>query len=417
MDGALNAKVAGRHGLWKVSPGDAEVLSGFEVGDWVRSKPSVGTRPSYDWYSIGKESLAVVHSVQDSGYLELACCFRKGKWMTHHTDVEKVLGFKIGQHVRFRTGLVEPRWGWRDAQPDSRGVIISVNSDGEVRVAFFGMSGLWRGDPADLEIEPTFEVGEWVRMTDNASVWKSIGPGSIGVVQGMVYEEDRWDGNISVGFCGEQDHWVGRTTHLEKVNKLTNGQRVRVKSSVTHPRFGWSGHSHSSIGVISAIDADGKLRIYTPTGSKSWMLDPFEVEVVEQEELDIGDWVRVKPSISSPTHHWGDVTHSSIGVVHRIEDGNLWVAFCFLERLWLCKIWEVERIRPFGVGDKVKIKKGLASPRWGWGMETHASSGQVVGVDANGKLRIKFQWREGKPWIGDPADIELDEIESPSPES
>lgn len=417
MDGALNAKVAGRHGLWKVSPGDAEVLSGFEVGDWVRSKPSVGTRPSYDWYSIGKESLAVVHSVQDSGYLELACCFRKGKWMTHHTDVEKVLGFKIGQHVRFRTGLVEPRWGWRDAQPDSRGVIISVNSDGEVRVAFFGMSGLWRGDPADLEIEPTFEVGEWVRMTDNASVWKSIGPGSIGIVQGMVYEEDRWDGNISVGFCGEQDQWVGPTTHLEKVNKLTNGQRVRVKSSVTHPRFGWSGHSHSSIGVISAIDADGKLRIYTPTGSKSWMLDPFEVEVVEQEELDIGDWVRVKPSISSPTHHWGDVTHSSIGVVHRIEDGNLWVAFCFLERLWLCKIWEVERIRPFGVGDKVKIKKGLASPRWGWGMETHASRGQVVGVDANGKLRIKFQWREGKPWIGDPADIELDEIKSPSPES
>ncbi|MFS7931674.1 putative protein kinase TKL-Pl-1 family transcription factor C2H2 family [Helianthus anomalus] len=413
MDGALNAKVAGRHSLWKVSPGDAEVLSGFEVGDWVRSKPSVGTRPSYDWLSIGKESLAVVHSVQDTGYLELACCFRKGKWMTHHTDIEKVSGFKIGQHVRFRAGLQEPRWGWRGAQPDSRGVIISVNSDGELRVAFFGLSGLWRGDPADLEMEPTFEVGEWVRMTDDSSAWKSIGPGSIGVVQGIVYEEDKWEGNISVGFCGEQEHWVGPSTHLEKVNKLTNGQRVRVKSSVTHPRFGWSGHTHSSIGVISAIDADGKLRIYTPSGSKSWMLDPYEVEVVEQEELHIGDWVRVKPSVSNPTHHWGDVTHSSIGVVHRIEDDDLWVAFCFLERLWLCKNWEMERVRPFVVGDKVKIKKGLVNPRWGWGMETHASKGQVVGVDANGKLRIKFQWREGKPWIGDPADIVLDEIENP----
>lgn len=42
-------------------------------------------------------------------------------------------------------------------------------------------------------------------------------------------------------------------------------------------------------------------------------------------------------------------------------------------------------------------------------METHASRGEVVGVDANGKLRIKFQWREGRPWIGDPADIILDE--------
>lgn len=41
-------------------------------------------------------------------------------------------------------------------------------------------------------------------------------------------------------------------------------------------------------------------------------------------------------------------------------------------------------------------------------METHASKGHVVGVDANGKLRIKFQWREDKPWNGDPADIALD---------
>ncbi|KAJ9565742.1 hypothetical protein OSB04_001708 [Centaurea solstitialis] len=393
MDGALNAKVAGRHGLWKVSPGDAEVLAGFEVGDWVRSKPSVGTRPSYDWYSIGKESLAVVHSVQDTGYLELACCFRKGKWMTHHTDIEKVLGFKIGQHVTFRPGLVEPRWGWRGAQPNSRGVIVNVNADGEVRVAFLGLSGMWRGDPADLEIERTFEVGEWVRMTENATTWKSIGPGSIGVVQGFVYESDEWDGNVSVGFL----------------------RRTRAMGRPKHPsRTGRQAHEWAT-GPCQDLREAAELRIYTPAGSKSWMLDPFEVEVVEQRELYIGDWVRVRPSVSSPTHHWGDVTHSSIGVVHRIEDGDLWVAFCFLERLWLCKRFEMERVRPFVVGDRVRIKKGLVSPRWGWGMETHASKGQVVGVDANGKLRIKFQWREGKPWIGDPADIELDEI--PSPES
>lgn len=42
-------------------------------------------------------------------------------------------------------------------------------------------------------------------------------------------------------------------------------------------------------------------------------------------------------------------------------------------------------------------------------METHASKGRVVVVDSNGKLRIKFHWREVRPWIGDPADIVLDE--------
>ncbi|VVA21922.1 PREDICTED: E3 ubiquitin-ligase KEG [Prunus dulcis] len=408
MDGALNVKVPGRQSLWKVSPGDAERLSGFEVGDWVRSKPSLGTRPSYDWNSIGKESLAVVHSVQDTGYLELACCFRKGRWITHYTDVEKVPCLKIGQYVRFRTGLVEPRWGWRGAQPDSRGIITSVHADGEVRVAFSGLPGLWRGDPADLEIEQIFEVGEWVKLKDHASIWKSIGPSSVGVVQGLGYDGDKWDGTTFVGFCGEQEKWVGPTSDLARVNRLMVGQKVRVKLSVKQPRFGWSGHSHASLGTISTIDADGKLRIYTPAGSKAWMLDPSEVELVEEEELHIGDWVRVKASVSTPTHQWGEVSRSSVGVVHRMENEELWVAFCFIERLWLCKASEIERVRPFKVGDKVRIREGLVSPRWGWGMETHASKGQVVGVDANGKLRIKFRWREGRPWIGDPADVALD---------
>ncbi len=401
--------MAGRQSLWKVSPGDAEQLSGFEVGDWVRSKPSLGTRPSYDWNSVGKESLAVVHSVQETGYLELACCFRKGRWITHYTDVEKVPCFKVGQYVRFRSGLVEPRWGWRGAQPNSRGIITSVHADGEVRVSFFGLSGLWKGDPVDLEIEQMFEVGEWVRLVDNASNWKSIGPGSVGVVQGIGYEGDEWNGTTYVGFCGEQERWVGPTSHLQRVERLMVGQKVRVKPSLKQPRFGWSGHSHASLGTISAIDADGKLRIYTPAGSKTWMLDPSEVELVEEEELRIGDWVRVRTSVSTPNHQWGEVSHSSLGVVHRMEGGELWVAFCFMERLWLCKALEMERVRPFKVGDKVRIRDGLGTQRWGWGMETHASKGQVVGVDANGKLRIKFRWREGRPWIGDPADIALDE--------
>ncbi|KAL3829814.1 hypothetical protein ACJIZ3_018616 [Penstemon smallii] len=409
MDGALNVKVTGKHSLWKVSPGDAERLPGFEVGDWVRSKPSIGTRPSYDWYNIGKESLAIVHSVQDSGYLELSCCFRKGRWSTHYGDVEKVPGFRIGQHVKFRTGLVEPRWGWRGSQPDSRGVITNVNADGEVRISFNGLQGLWRGDPADLDVEQMYEVREWVKLKDNASSWKSICPGSVGVVQGIGYEKNEWDGSVFVGFCGEQELWVGKTTDLERVYKLTVGQRIKVKNSVKQPRFGWSGHSHASIGTISAIDADGKLRIYTPAGSKAWMLDPTDVEIVEEKELSVNDWVRVKRNVTNPTYHWGEVSHSSIGVVHRMEADELCVAFCFVDRLWLCKACEMERVRPFKVGDKVRIKDGLVSPRWGWGMETHASKGEVVGVDANGKLRIKFRWREGKPWIGDPADIVLDE--------
>ncbi|KAK4285339.1 hypothetical protein QN277_002047 [Acacia crassicarpa] len=409
MDGALNVRVTGRQSLWKVSPGDVEQLSGFEVGDWVRSKPSIGTRPSYDWNGAVKDGIAVVHSVQDSGYLELACCFRKQRYLAHYTDIEKVPCFKVGQYVRFRTGLVEPRWGWRGAQAKSQGVLTSIHADGEVRVLFSGLPGLWRGDPADLEIEQMFEVGKWVRLKDNANNWKSIVPGSIGIVQGIGFNGDEWDGSTCVGFCGEQESWVGPTSHLERVDTLSAGQKVRVKQTIKNPTFGWAGHTHADVGTISAIDADGKLRIYTPPGSKPWMLDPSEVVLVEEEEIQIGDWVKVRASVSTPTHQWGEVGHSSIGVVHRMEGEDLWVSFCFMERLWLCKAWEMERVRPFIIGDKVRIREGLVSPRWGWGMETHASKGEVVGVDANGKLRIKFRWREGKPWVGDPADIVLDD--------
>ncbi|GAV62128.1 Pkinase domain-containing protein/Ank_2 domain-containing protein/Ank_3 domain-containing protein/zf-RING_2 domain-containing protein [Cephalotus follicularis] len=410
MDGTLNVRVAGRVSLWKVAPGDAERLPGLVVGDWVRLKQYLGTRASYEWNSIGKDCLAIVHSVHDLFHLELVCCFQKGKIVAHFTEVEKVERVKIGQHVRFRAGLVEPRWGWRGASSNSRGVVIAVNADGELRVSFFGLLGLWRGDPTDFEIEQMFEVGEWVKLRHDANSWKSLQPGSIGVVHGIGCREDGWDGTILVTFCGEQEQWVGPISELEKVDKLVVGQRVQVKRHVKHPRFGWSGHTYDSISSISAVDADGKLHMCTIAGSKAWMLDPSEVNLVEKEVLQIGDWVKVKSSIVTPVHHWGEVTHGSIGVVHQMEEGELLVAFCFLDRLWVCKESEMTKVRAFKVGDKVRFREGLVKPRWGWGMETPTSKGQVVGVDANGKLRIKFKWREGRPWIGDPADIVLDEI-------
>ena len=94
---------------------------------------------------------------------------------------------------------------------------------------------------------------------------------------------------------------------------------------------------------------------------------------MEEEEIRIGDWVRVRASVPTPSHHCGEVSHASVGVVHWIEDGELCVAFCFMERLWVCKAWEMEKVRAFKVGDKVKIRGGLVTPRWGWGMETFAS--------------------------------------------
>lgn len=56
----------------------------------------------------------------------------------------------------------------------------------------------------------------------------------------------------------------------------------------------------------------------------------------------------------------------------------------------------------------MKIKEGIVTPWRGWGLETHDKKGHVVGLDAHEKSRIKFQWRENKPWNGNLADIALD---------
>lgn len=55
--------MVGRVSLWRVFFGDVECMLGFEVGDWVRLKFSLGIRFSYDWNSIGKEGVVVVYSV------------------------------------------------------------------------------------------------------------------------------------------------------------------------------------------------------------------------------------------------------------------------------------------------------------------------------------------------------------------
>ncbi|EFJ13033.1 hypothetical protein SELMODRAFT_123205 [Selaginella moellendorffii] len=73
----------------------------------------------------------------------------------------------------------------------------------------------------------------------------------------------------------------------------------------------------------------------------------------------------------------------------------------------------MERVEEFKVGDWVRIRLTLTSAKYGLGShsgnETLASRGVVYGVDADGRLRIQFARREGRPWIGDPADVELEQ--------
>jgi hypothetical protein len=64
--------------------------------------------------------------------------------------------------------------------------------------------------------------------------------------------------------------------------------------------------------------------------------------------LQVGDWIRVKATVPSPKYGWEDVTRNSIGIVHSLQDdGDVGVAFCFRSRLFLCSVADVEKAQPY----------------------------------------------------------------------
>ena len=41
----------------------------------------------------------------------------------------------------------------------------------------------------------------------------------------------------------------------------------------------------------------------------------IHVDLVSTSDIRVGDWVRVKPSVQTPKYDWGEVTHRSVGKV------------------------------------------------------------------------------------------------------
>ena len=107
------------------------------------------------------------------------------------------------------------------------------------------------------------------------------------------------------------------------------------------------GLSLDSIGTVLCVDDDGIVRIGFSRASRGWQADPSEIQRVE--EFKVGDWVRVRPSLTATKHGLGAVTPGSIGIVCCIRpDYSLLLEFSYL-RLWLCEPEEVESVVPFRV--------------------------------------------------------------------
>lgn len=143
--------------------------------------------------------------------------------------------------------------------------------------------------------------------------------------------------------------------------------------------------------------------------------DPIRVHVSTLERVTFGlapgDWVRLKNE---------DRRHSPVGVLHSVNrDGSVSVAFIGLETLWKGDYSEFEMAKPYCVGQFVKLKSSVFSPRFDWPRKRGGewATGKICQVLANGCLIVKFPGRltigQGiDTFLGDPAEVELVSFET-----
>ncbi|KAG0556214.1 hypothetical protein KC19_11G035500 [Ceratodon purpureus] len=245
-------------------------------------------------------------------------------------------------------------------------------------------------------IEP-FKVGDWIFANEK----------SLGLVKSVLGPD-----NIKAQFCGN----LSELTQFNGASQLDSlslwkdpfqvGDSVRLKLSVSSPRFGWPG-GNATEGTISEIGTDDAVFVITFVGSQqTWRADPLQLERVTGG-LVVNDWVRSRKSTESS----GPIP-SRVGIVHEIDHlGKLKVSFFGRETLWTGEAADFEKVVSLSVGQYVRLKQEVVAPRFKWplGECGEWDTGRIAHILPNGGLVVDFPGRlfNGKGWWADPEEIEV----------
>ncbi|KAL8189268.1 hypothetical protein R6Q57_028834 [Mikania cordata] len=139
--------------------------------------------------------------------------------------------------------------------------------------------------------------------------------------------------------------------------------------------------------------------------------NPLRVNITTLERLTsglaIGDWVH----LLDPDRN---KNHSFIGILHSIErDGTVSVGFIGLETPWKGHCSQLQMADPFCVGQFVKLKENMFTPRFPWVHKREGlwATGKITQVLPNGCLIVHFPGRfvfkgECNSYLADPAEVE-----------
>ncbi|MFS7980549.1 putative protein kinase TKL-Pl-1 family [Helianthus anomalus] len=141
--------------------------------------------------------------------------------------------------------------------------------------------------------------------------------------------------------------------------------------------------------------------------------NPLRVNITTLERvtsgLAAGDWVHLLDPNRNRNRN-----HSFIGILHAIDrDGNVSVGFIGLETLWKGHCSQLQMADPFFVGQFVKLKANVFTPRFEWVRKREGiwSTGKITQILPNGCLVVQFPGKfvfkgEAESYLADPAEVE-----------
>ena len=91
--------------------------------------------PKYGWEDVTRNSIGVIHSLEEDGDMGIAFCFRSKPFSCSVTDVEKVQPLEAGKEIHVMPSVSQPRLGWSNESPATVGKIARIDMDSALNLS------------------------------------------------------------------------------------------------------------------------------------------------------------------------------------------------------------------------------------------------------------------------------------------
>ncbi|KAH7447311.1 hypothetical protein KP509_01G101300 [Ceratopteris richardii] len=245
--------------------------------------------------------------------------------------------------------------------------------------------------------EVMFKEGDWVQVRD----------GKPGVVKSVMGTDA-----IVLQYFDKKSELVNH----EKINKMLLwndpfqvGDVVQMRDyTAAHNAAGFQEPIRTEGTIINIEKSSGIVLVKFSESQEPLHVNPAIIETVSSGFI-VGDVVRLRQNWPSDSLKRSP---SSTGVIHGIEtNGQLKVAFLGMEMLWICSPMELEKTMQFHVGQFIKVREAVVSPRFQWPLRKDRcwDLGRISWIAPNGGLVVTFPRRlwNCEEWWADPEEVEV----------